>query len=379
MNKFLVLFLILLCKAEAQSSALLIADSLYAYGEYSKSVVAYKPFENKPDVAIKMAKAYLAVGDTDKALFYYKKAVNTSPNNLLYAYDYAKLLSRAQKLEEAKAVFETLILANVNNPNYHYELGVVKQKQKDSTYLNDFLKTIELDTQHLKAISKLGRYALSKRKYHEAIKKADKGLAIYKNSKELTSLKAQAYYWQEDYFHATQWFLKRLELGEPTQAIYEKLSYCYSRNYDHKNAIKYLKDALKFDPKNARNLYVIGKQYSLMEDFKTAERYYTLALELMDTPLHLEYLALASALNRQKKYKDAIQAYKKGLRHDPANKHIPFFLAHTKAQYYKDIDAKIKLYEDFIKKYPTSKLRSMAEHERDKLKEEKFMQGDRKR
>jgi len=140
MNKFLIPFLILFCKVEAQSSALQLADSLYTYGEYSKAISVYKPFENTPEVAVKMAKANTAIGNTDAALFYYKKAVKAAPDNLLYTYEYAKLLSRAQKLEDAKTVFKVLVSANANNPNYHYELGIVKQKQKDSTYIDDFLK-----------------------------------------------------------------------------------------------------------------------------------------------------------------------------------------------------------------------------------------------
>ncbi len=378
MNRVLILFLVLICKAEAQSSALQLADSLYTYGAYSKAISVYKPFEDKPEVAIKMAKASVAIGNIAQGLEYYKKGVDGAPDNLLYAYDYAKLLSKTQRLEEARNVLKALTLVNNRNPNYQYELGLVKQKQKDSTYIDNFLKTIALDAQHLKAINKLARYALSKRKYDEALKLADQGLAIYKSSKDLISLKAQVYYWQEDYFHATEWFLKRLELGEPTQYLYERLSYCYSRNYDHANTIKYLKEALEFEPNNADNLSLIARQYGYMDDFKNAEKYYVLALKLKDIPLDTEYSALGNVLNRQKKYKEAIEAFKTALRHNPQNKYTPFFLARSKVEYYKDIDAKIKVYDEFIKKYPGNQFIPFAEDARDKLKQEKFMNGDTK-
>ena len=309
------------------SQNLIEADSLYTYGEYSKAIDAYKPFEEESDIAQKIAKAYIAIGNYDEALAYYEKAILTDKKNQLYKFEYAKLLLRVKQLENAKLVFEELSKTNKTNPNYQYELGNVKRVLGDSTFIENYEEAYKLDSKHLKAINKIGRFALAKRDYDTALKMADIGLAIYRKSKELTSLKAQTYYWQEDYFHAKEWFLKRLTLGEPTQFIYEKLSYCYERNYEHKEAIEYLERALKFDPKNGNNLYLIGRQYSLMDDFVNAEKYFKQALEILDDPLDREYSSLASALNRQEKYNEAIKAYRRALQQNPKNKFAPYIAA----------------------------------------------------
>ena len=364
----------LIFKAEAQSSAFEHADSLYTYGEYSKAIQQYKNIEHKtPEILIRIAKSYSAIGQHQEALQYYENAILADPKQQRYKLEFAKLLSSINQLEKAMQIFEALALENSSNSNYQYQLGVIKQKRNDSTAIENFLKAYKLDKNHIKAINKIGRFKLRKRKYDDAIHIANKGLVINNRSKELTSLKAQSYYWQENYIHAKEWFLKRLELGEPNAFIYEKLSYCYARNYEHKKAILYLEKALVLNPNNGANLYLIGKQYMLLQDFINAEKYIQLALDILDNPLDMEYISLASILNRQKKYKEAIEAYNKALRHNPNNEHVHFFLAHTKAQYYKDVEAKIGAYKKFIENYPKSPLKAMAEQQVKKLKEKQFM------
>ena len=113
-----------------------------------------------------------------------------------------------------------------------------------------------------------------------------------------------------------------------------------------------------------------------MDDFVNAEKYFKLALEILDDPLDREYSSLASALNRREKYNEAIKAYRRALQQNPNNKFAPFFIAHTKAQLFEDNDAKIKVYDDFIKKYPKNSMKKMGEFTIEKLKKDKFMKGE---
>lgn len=50
MIRFLILFLLILFKTEAQTSVLNIADSLYANGNYSKAIAQYQLYKNQPEV-----------------------------------------------------------------------------------------------------------------------------------------------------------------------------------------------------------------------------------------------------------------------------------------------------------------------------------------
>ena len=152
MNKHILslILLIILYKAEAQSSALELGNDLYSKGYYSKSIEAYQNHTNKTDVYDKIAKAYIALGNYDKALLNYEYSVKANPDNVLFRFEYAKLLAKSKQHKKASEAFKKLIEIDSLNPNYHYELGLTLEKLKDSTAQDRFLKTFDLDSTHQK-------------------------------------------------------------------------------------------------------------------------------------------------------------------------------------------------------------------------------------
>jgi len=375
-NLFQVLIISAVTSLNAQTTTLQLADSLYLHGNYSKAIDTYKNHKNLDEVYSKIAKAYIALGNYDEALVNYENKLKTNPNDALTLFDYGKLLTRVKKNKEALEVFYQLIDIDYKNPNYHYESGLVLQKLGDSTSQNRFRNAFDLDNTHQKAIFQIAKYHLIKRHHDTVDKFVDIGLKSYANNKELISLKAQNFYWKEDYEDAAKWFEKLLELNESSQFIHEKLSFCYDRIYEPEKAIEQQLLALKYDPKNATNLFILGQLYQHVQDYENAEKYYKLSLTLMDMPLDAEYVKLATVYNLQGKEKEAIEAFKRAVDENPENQSAQFFLVLTLDKYYKDIDARIKLFEDFKKKFPKSYFNQLANKKIEELKEEKHMKTD---
>jgi len=94
----------------------------------------------------------------------------------------------------------------------------------------------------------------------------------------------------------------------------------------------------------------------------------------MDVSLSQEYQELGVVLNRQKKYAAAIAAFQKSLKEDPDNMMADFFMAMSKDQYYKDIDARIKVFKELKDKYAESPMAAFADRRLAELKEEKFQE-----
>ncbi|WP_422107079.1 tetratricopeptide repeat protein [Winogradskyella sp.] len=351
-----------------------LGDELYAVGNYSKAIELYKTVEDLDSVYDEIAKAYLAIGNYGEALFYYEKALKADPDNGLISYEYAKLLVRTKKYDKAKLLFNNLVSRDSINPNYHYELGVVLEKLNDSTAFEAFKKTYNLDQTHQKAIFKMAKRHIFKRRFKEAHNIIDIGLESYAENVDLISLKAQAYYFQDYHTHSVVWFNKLLDLDETSEFIHEKLSISYAQNSDYQDAIYHRKEALKFNPSDANAMYVIGAYYQRLGDFEKAEEYMSKALNILDVSLSHEYQQLGSVLNRQKKYDEAIKAFQKSLKEDPSNISSEFFILRTKDAYYADLDTKIKLYENFIKNKPDSPFKVYAEQRLKLLKEEKFIE-----
>lgn len=376
MIRVLIIFLLILFKTEAQTSVLSVADSLYVNGNYSKAIAQYQLHKNQSEVYGKIAKAYMAIGNYDEALQNYKLSIETNPEDALLKYEYAKLLSRTKKYEVASRVFNDLVSIDNENPNYHYELGLVLEKLKDSTAMDEYHLTYNLDETHQKAIYKIAKYNLQKRKHEVVDKYIDKGLETYANNVELISLKAQNYYWKQDYREAVKWFEKLIEKGESSEFIYEKLSLCYYQLYDIEKALENRLKALKFNSNDATTRYVIGTYYFKLNEFEKAEEYISKALIVLDKPLDAEYAKLATVLNHQKKYPEAIKALKTAIKENPTNEFSHFRLALTLETYYADYDAKLKVYEDFKKKFPKSKMNQFVDEKISKIKKERFMKTD---
>lgn len=372
-----ILILLTIFKTEAQTSVLKIADSLYAHGNYSKAIAQYKAHSHPPEVYHNIAKSYIAIGNYDEALINYEKAVETNQDNTLLKYDFGKFLYRTKHYKKAAELFNKLVYIDYKNPNFQYELGLALEKLKDSTAQNRFFNAFQLDTTHQKAIYKIARFHLKKGHNRQVDYYVNMGLKSFKNNKELISLKAQNHYVKKRYEDAVIWFEKLLELGESSEFIHEKLSLCYDQMYDYEKAIEQRQHVLKFNPLDATAIYVIGTLYEKLNNFKKAEEYISKALLLLDQPLDAEYMKLGTVLNQQKKYKEAIAALKTSLKENPDNPSTQFFLVRTKDAYYEDLDAKIKLYEDFKKYHPKNPFIKFAQFRLDELKEEKFLKTER--
>ena len=395
MKRFFLILLLISYKAEAQSSVLHVADSLYSNGNFSKAIENYKLYKPQEVVYVKQAKAYIGIGNYDNALQYYKLATEAFPEQALIKYEYAKLLAKTKKYKEASMLFEELIVFDAKNPNYYYELGLateqIRETKKTPKDKNDavkkqlgnrdkaqayFLKAYEQDNTHQKAIFKLAKFQLVKRNYETSRQYIDVGLNSYENNAALISLKAQGFFHQQKYHKAVLWFEKLLSLGESSKFIYEKLSDCYAKTYRNKEAIAYIKKALKFDNKDTVNLYNLGLLYEKEKDYVKAEQYISLSITLENYPLDKEYTDLARVYNYLKQPEKAIKAYNKALKENPNNVYAGFLIVHTKADYYKDTDAKIKLYENFIKHNAKNPFVNMAKQSLSKLKKEQFLKGE---
>ncbi len=372
----ILLFMLVAGTIQAQDVLIKRADSLYAHGNYSQAIEVFKVCENQNEVYEKIAKSYLALGNYDEALKNYDSALNAFPENALIKYDYAKLLSRSKKLNDAAVLLSELVYLDYKNPNYHYELGLVFEKLGDSTAMHRFHSAYDLDQTHQKAIHKIARYFLVKRNHDASLRYIYKGLESYANNAELISLKALNYYWKQDYEESSVWFEKLLDLGESSQFIHEKLSFCYAEQLLYEKAIVHAHRAVDYDPKDATNLYILGHLYEKIDDYAAAEKWITEALNIMDHPLNVEYTKLAGVLNYQKKYKEAIAALQKAVKENPMDEAAQFFLVRTKDEYYADKNSKIKIYQVYIDKFPKSMYIPYASNRLRELKEEKFLKSD---
>lgn len=370
---FILFFMILIYKSEAQTSDLYVADSLYSYGKYTQAINYYKKLENSTKKNESIAKSYLALGNLEQAIINYQKTLEESPNDMLIKFQLAKLLAKNKKNNASQKLLFQLIKFDSLNPNYHY-YSAKNFQSLDSTKKAQqfFLKTFKLDTTHQNAIYELAKFNLTKRKYDIANYYVEKGLEASPNNAKLISIKAQNYYWKEDYHKAKDAFIKLIDLKESSLFVYEKLSYCYARTYDYENAIVILNKAIQINPKDYNNIYRLGLYYEKLGDYEKAKKNIQKSLKMQDVPLDAEYRKLGTIFNKQKKYDEAIKAFNLAIKENPEDELSYFYKLSSKLKYYKDTNAKISEIEKFQKQFPNSPFSKILDKNLSELKTEQF-------
>ena len=144
-------------------------------------------------------------------------------------------------------------------------------------------------------------------------------------------------------------------------------------------AIEQYLEALKFSPEDSHLHATLAKLYNYTEDLKAAETHGLFAILYKDQPLDEEYYTLSRTYEMKKDWANAMKYVNRSLEENPENKNAVYTKAIVADNYYEDRRAVLKLYEDFIDKYSTTKYAKydpvlrLARERRDKLTREIFM------
>lgn len=380
MNKLSLLILLLVFKVGAQTPTLIIADSLYAVGNYTEAIQNLENLQQKSDVSqLRLAKAYVASGDLDSAIKTYKTILQKNPDKLLSALEYGEVLVKAGELYSADSLFDRLATKYPENAGFQFQLGTIKEKQKDSTYIDYLKRTIELDPNHQQALYKLAKNALSLRELTTSEKLALQGLRANPNNASLLSILAQTYFNENSYVLAIPPFEKLLELGQGNEFVHSKLGFCYYHQNNFEDAIAQYNLALGYEDRNSDTHYNLGKLYAKLGDLKKSETHLLMALLIKKQPVDAEFLSLALTYKLQEDYEKALQYFNSALEENPDNERALYERAIAADNYFKDKNAVLNYYQAYLSKYSkkgNDGLIYLAEIRIKDIKEELHLNGE---
>ena len=380
MNKILLLLILTTIKVGAQTPTLTITDSLYAVGNYTEAI---KQLENLQEQSyasqLRLAKAYVASGDLTSAIKTFKIILQKNPNKVLSAMEYGEVLVKARKLNLADSLFSHLAGRYPKNAGFQFQLGTIKEKQKDSTYLGLLERTIKLDPTHQQALYKLAKIALSRRNFPISEGLSLQGLKVNPNNASLLSLLAQTYFNENSYVLAIPPLEKLLELGQGNEFVHSKLGFCYYHQNSFEDAIEKYKLALGFEDRNSDTHYNLGKLYAKLGDLKKSETHLLMALLIKKQPVDAEFLSLALTYKLQEDYKKALQYFDSALEENPNNERALYEKAIAADNYYKDKTSVLNHYKAYLNKYEADGNESLiflAQSRMKDIKEELHLMGE---
>lgn len=393
MKKYLTFIFLttLILKAEAQSSALTVADSLYAVGSYTKAIENYQKVpDSDAKTTLQIARSYRGLGNTKAALENYKKFLLQHTNQSIAATEYGRLLINRGDYLAADSIFSGLATTYPDNPEYFYQRGrAIKQLEKkgDSIWkkkatINSedvFSKAVQLDSTHQNALYQLGLHYLGQRDYPVVDKICFKALDMDPDNVEMVNILAQNYYLRGWYDKAVIWFEKLIDLGQSSPFIHKNLGVSYHETRKYLKAIDQYLILLDIDEEDYGLHHKLAELYGLIRNIEKAEYHAKQALYYKDLPLDDIYMTLGRAYQINKKFENAIGQYQQALRIDPTLLRAEYDIAVCADNYYEDKKEVVKLYERFLEKHKDSKGRTsefyttMTERRLKILKEELFL------
>ncbi|WP_299213571.1 tetratricopeptide repeat protein [uncultured Dokdonia sp.] len=393
MKKHLFLFLLstVILKAEAQSSALTVADSLYAVGSYTNAIQEYQRVSEQNEKAqLQIARSYKGLGNIKAALEAYKNSLSLDSEQPIAATEYGRLLITRGKYVTADTIFKGLTQKYPDNPEYFYQRGrAVKQLEKkdDSLWKTKatikseeiFSRAVQLDSTHQKALYQLGLHYLGQRDYPVVDKICFKALDMDPDNVEMVNILAQNYYLRGWYTEAVTWFEKLIELGQSSPFIHNNLGVSYQKTNKYQKAIDQYLILLNMDDEDYGVHHILAELYGLTRNIEKAEYHAKQALYYKDLPLDDIYYTLGRAYQINEKYEKAIGQYRRVLKVDPENIRVYHNIAICADNYYEDKKEVVKLYENLLEKFGDSKdpradfYITMSERRLKILKEELFL------
>lgn len=377
-------------KAGAQSPALSIADSLYAVGNYSQALAQYKKQESSAKNELQIARSYKSLGNRPLALQSYVKSLELLDKQPIAATEYGKLLITMRKFKTADSIFGLLTARYPDNAAYYYQRGrALKGIKPDSTrgadvlvkeYAEAFAKAVSLDSTHLKAIGQLALHHLKKSDYPEVEALCKTALLQDPDNVEIINLLAQNFYNRGFYNKSADWFEKLIDLGQTSMFVHEKLGYSYYQERMYELAIEQYLRLLDYDDEHYGTYHILAKLHNFLKDEEKALEYGEKALYFKDLPLDDVYMTLGATYRLHKKWPEAIEQFQEAIKENPQEGDAFHSIAICADNYYKDKQAVVRLYEQFISKFgsnPKYVYSAKLAQERVKiLNREIFMEGD---
>ena len=345
---FLLLISILSIKAEAQTSALAVADSLFQLGNYTKSISIYeKDVEKTTYTQTKIAQAYVGLGAYRKAISYYETIVQKDSAQLISQYELGKLYYKIKASENAFNCFKNLIKTDKQNPNFHYQLGLVQLQAKDVNYIKSFKKVVAIDPFHLKGIKQLCKYFLKKRSWISFEKYNAIGLQNYPEDEVLLNYKAQACFNQQQYKKAIIYFTKLNEIEPENKFVLYRLGMSNHMLMKYDDAILFYEKAIEQDKTNGDYHTQIGLAYLGTESYFKSYFHLLQAKRLNEVKLDAEFYNIGIWHKEQKYYSKAMQLFQKALSENMYYYKAKFEIAICADNYYKDNNSKLELYQEY--------------------------------
>lgn len=285
-------------------------------GDHKKAISSYlqglKFDSNHPILHFNIARSYAETGESQKALSHYEAALRAKPGWLDAIEEYANLLLKSNKVQEAEETVQNALKLNPDDVKMHTSMGNVYNRKSvfDNAEL-EFKKALDGDDEYTPALTGLA-HSLEKQGRHEeaaeTISKAQRlnpdDVSVIKQSAQVllsanflsaayekisrlweinskdpqtVSLLGQYYIAKGDDAKVESCFDKIQEIAPDYKDVYKDWGARYVQKGDNKKAKQYLKTAINQNSKDSESMMYLGEIYETEDRPEDALAMYKMA------------------------------------------------------------------------------------------------------
>ena len=306
---------------------------------------ALKIDPNNETAILYLAVFYSVNNNPQEALDYWDRYIRQKPGSAESYFQQGLTLEKLGNTEKAVKSIEKTIELKPDNYETYFALGQLYEKQGR---LDDAIKECEkylaFAPDNSIVLMYLGGLYYQSKKYKNA-------QDVFKKADKLSPNDSTILFWlgvlaetSRDWPGAISYFELLSKKGE-TPELDARLSYYYSLNGQGSVAIKYLKRAIKLEPRNPSYYYLLGIAYSDEKKYGRAKEYFTTALKLKPDFADA-YFHLGVVLDEQGKFDESVSNLEKTVELDPKNSTALNYLGYS----YAEKGVKLDRAKDFIEK-----------------------------
>lgn len=274
-----------------------LALSEYKSDQFEKAIEHYQylteKFPDKHNFLYNLACCHDQLGHDNEAIEIMEKLVRKNPKSVLMAQKLSNMYIRHNRYEDAKGVYEQLIMqGSVTSSLYHeYAMLCVKTDDTD-TAERIFKKVIELEPEDAHTHKDLGVIYLNKRLFDYAKDEFEKALKFAPEDITIQFEYANFLHATGNYLKAENTYKNILETDSENVNILTFAAKNKMALNDNEAAILLLEKAVKHISNDDYLLHLLGKAYFMIKDYDCAKRYLIASYEINKNPETENLLAL---------------------------------------------------------------------------------------
>ena len=244
-----------------------------------------------------------------------------------------------ERLEKTKEHFQQALEADPEFPEANNNLGLVYFELKDDTSaLKFFQKAIEYDPKYKKPYLNIGSIYITNKDYKKALEYYNKALELNPQYSLALQSIANVYFLQNKYNDAVNFYKRARSIDPSSPEVYNLLADTYEKMGQLKNAEEELKRGIQISKKPAELYIALSLLYKKIGRQEDSDNLLAEGLALQDKKDGLYHYNIGLQLNRQQRYEEAVENFKKAISLSPysASGYIMLARAYQELKKYDD-------------------------------------------